>query len=452
MALDLADVARRAAELGGEEAVASVSLRKELVVRASPEGVVAPPRRTFDVLVRLMVRDGAGRIGIARCSCSLRDPQLESLAAQAHAQAAAALTDLRPLPAVAPGADHEGHDPATAALDPLHAAGAARQAAASIEMAVGRDRHACWRSEEVELAVAGHDGALATDRRTGVVLEAEALDADGGLIGWAQGSSPRMDELDAVEIGRRASPLPLPRGGDGAVVLADVDEPVVLLPPALAPLLSALGRCAFTGHSHAIGTSPFTGRSGLPVAGAGITLTDAPRYLHTLSRAIDIEGVPATAVRIIEDGVLVDVVHDSRSAAEAGTGASTGHAGELGGTPSGAHARNLVLEPGDAAGVDALVMPVDRGVVVGRVDRVVAAGPGSTRFTAIGRAAYAVERGVPVALLGDVLLTGDLVDVLATIDGLTAQAELVAALHRLPERTAAVVCPAVRTAGVRILA
>lgn len=452
MALDVADLARRAAAFGGEEAIASVSLRRELSVRATPEGVCAPPRRTFDVLVRLMVRDGAGRIGIARCSCSLGDPQLESLAEQAHAQAAAALTDLRPMPTVAQGAGHEGFDPATAALDPLHAAGAARQAAASIGMAVGRDRTACWRSEAVELAVASSDGAVATDRRTAAQIRAEAMDGDGRLVGFAQGSSPRMMDLLAEDVGHRASPLALPFDSLETVLLADAHESVVLLPPALAPLLVALGRAGFTGHSHAIGTSPFTGRAGLAVAGPGITLTDAPRFLHTLSRAIDVEGVPARPVRLVDDGLLVDVVHDTRSAAEAGTVDSTGHAGELGGTPSGAHARNLVLDGGAEAGVDALLMPIDRGVAISRIDEVVPAGPGSTRFTAIGRAAYAVDRGTPSALLGDVLLSGDLADVFGAIDGLTVRSETVAVLGRLPERSTATVCPAVRTAGIRVLA
>ena len=451
MAIDVADLARRAAAFGGEEAVASVSLRRELAVRATPEGVCAPPRRTFDVLVRLMVRDGAGRIGIARCSTSVNDAQLEALAEQAHAQAAGALTDLRPMPTVAQSAGHEGFDPATAALDALHAAGAARQAAASIGMAVGRDRTACWRSEAIELAVATSDGTVATDRRTAARISAEAMDADGRLVGTAQAASPRMMDLQADEIGRRASPLALPFGSSETVLLADSGEPVVLLPAALAPLLVALGRVAFTGHSHAIGTSPYTGRSGLPVAPTGVTLTDAPRFLHTLSRAIDVEGVPARPVRLVDDGLLADVVHDTRSAAEAGDASSTGHAGELGGTPSGAHARNLVLDGGTEAGVDALLMPIDRGVVIGRIDEVVPAGPGSTRFTAIGRAAYAVDRGTPSALQGDVLLSGDLADVLGSIDGLTVASETVAVLDRLPERTTATVCPAVRTAGVRAL-
>lgn len=451
MALDVADLARRAAEFGGEEAIASVSLRRELTVRCTPEGAAAPPRRTFDVFVRLMVRDGAGRIGVARCSASTSDDQLRALAEQAHTQAAAALTDLRALPEVSAGASHEGFDPLTAALDPLHAAGAARQAAASIGMTVGRDRTASWRSEDVELAVARSGAGLATDRRTGVQLRAEAVDADGRLVGYAQGSGPAMMDLAADAIGRRATPLALPVDRRGGPELLAAGEPIVLLPPALAPLLVALGRTAFTGHSHAVGMSPYTGRVGLPVAPASVSVTDAPRYLHTLARACDVEGVPARPVTLIDEGLLCDAIHDTRSAAEAGLLESTGHAAELGGTPSGAHARNLLLAGGDAGGVEALLMPIDRGIAVGRIDRVVPEGPGSSRFTAIGRAAYAIERGTPVRLLGDVLLSGDLTELIANIESLTTTGELVAHLDRLPERTTATFCPAVAAAGIRVL-
>ncbi|MBJ7470554.1 MAG: hypothetical protein JHD16_04600 [Solirubrobacteraceae bacterium] len=451
MALDLADLARRAAEAGGEEAVASVSLRRELTVRATPDGACAPPRRTFDLLVRLMVRDGAGRIGVARCSTSSSGAQLQALAEQAHAQAAAARTDLRPLPDVGHGAGHEGFDLPTAALDPIHAAGAARQAAAAIGMAVGRDRSAVWRSETIELAVARSGGGDATDRRTGVQLVAEAVDGDGRLVGYAQGSAPSITDLAADDIGRRATPLALPFDRSGRPQLLGAHEPLILLAPAFAPLLVAFGRAALTGHSHAVGMSPYTGRAGLPVAPEGVTLTDAPRYLHTLARAIDVEGAAACPVTLIDDGHFAETVHDTCSAAEAGLPASTGHAGELGGTPSGAAPRNLLLAGGDVASVESLLMPVDHGVVIGAVDQVAPEGPGSTRFTAIGRAAYLVDRGTPVRLLGDVFLSGDVADVVASIDGLTTASELVARLDRLPERTTATSCPTALTAGVRVL-
>lgn len=450
MALDAQDLARRAAELGGEEAVASVSVRRELAVRCGPSGALAPPRRTFDIFVRLLVRDGAGRLGVARCSASTSTDQLRFLAEQAHRSAAASQIDLRPMPDVVPGPVHLGFDPPTAALDPGRGAGEARQAAAAAHMRVGLNRAASWVAEDVEVAVARSGGGLAGDRRTGVQLTTEVTDGDGRLVGYAQASGTAAADIDAAAVGAAATPLALPFDRSGGPVLIDGREPVVLLPAALAPLLEALTRAACTGHAHAIGTSPFTGRLGTIVAPVDVTLVDDPGRADGLPRAIDVEGVPATTVSLFEAGVAGWVLHDSASAAEAGE-RSTGHAAELGGTPAGPLPRNLVLSPGIVAGIDGLLAPVERSVVIGAVQRVITDGPGSTRFSALGRAAYAVERGTPSRLLGDVLITGDLVDVLAQTEALGVRGELVAAIDRLPERTVATRCPPIRASGISVM-
>lgn len=450
MALDPVDVARRAAELGGEEAIASVTLRREVVVAAGADGALMPPRRTFDLLVRLMVRDGGGRIGVARCSTSTSLAALVALSDQAHALAGAGQIDLRPFPTVRAGEWHDGFDAVTADLDPGRAAESAREAAAAIPVGVGRRRTAQWRAEHVEFAVAASGGDLSTDRRTGIRLEAEVTDGEGRRTGYAQASAASVTAIDATAVGRAAAPLLLPFDSYGSPLFIAPSDAIVLLPPALAPLLEALARASCTGHAHATGTSPFTGRLGGPVAPALVTLRDAPQDPSGLPRSIDVEGVPAQATALVEGGFAAGVVHDSASAAEAGA-SSTGHAAELGGASAGPAARNLVLEGGAATGVDALVMPVDRSVVVAQIDRVVTGGPGSTRFTALGRAAYAIERGTPSRLLGDVLITGDLVEMLERFEELTGSTELVATLDRLPERTLATRCPAVRTRGLSVL-
>jgi predicted Zn-dependent protease len=447
MAHDLADLARRAAEIGGEEAIASVTRRDELVVRCGSEGSVLPPRASSELVIRLLVRDGAGRVGVARASGAGTTDELILLADRAHALAAAAHIDLTPLADVKPGLGHEGFDPRTAELDAGVAVDAAVAATRSIGLGVGRVRSATWRSEVVELAVARSGGGSAGDRRTGAHLVGAVVDGDGRLVGYAQGSAPRAHGIDAIGVGIAATPLELPvlRGG-GPVVLRH-DEPLVLLPPAVAPLVEALARAACTGHSHATGTSPYTGRLGSPVASEAVHLTDTPRSTATFGRAIDVEGSPALTVHLIQSGVAERVLHDAASAAEVGDG-STGHAAELGGSPAGPAARNLVLASGTAAGVAEMISQPDRAIVVGLITSVTREGPGSTRFTAIGRAAYATDRGLPSHLVGDVAITGDLVDVLAYAEALSIDAELVATIDRAPERTTATVCPAVRTAGL----
>lgn len=453
MPLDLADVARRAAEFGGEEAVASVSLRRELVVECGPDGALRPPRRTFDLLVRLLVRDGGGRLGIARCSTSVDDRQLALLAEQARAQAAGGHLDLRALPDPEPGEPHDGWDEATARLDPQQAAAAARAAAASIEFALGRGRSATWQGETVELAVARSGGGLTTDRRTGAQLVVRATDDDGLLTGYAESAATDATLLDARELGAAATPPLAPLGrARTPTVLGAQDHAVVLEPAALAPLLEAFARAACTGVSHATGTSPYTGRLGTPVAPAAVTIADSPRYLHTLARSVDVEGTPARVVPLIEDGIAAHLLHDAASAALIGMPA-TGHAAELGGAPRGPLARNLVLLEGEdpPSGLELAAELGGRVVIVGVVDAVETAGPVATSFRALARAALLVDGGAVVALLGDVVLSGDLTEAVGGVDGLGRRGQLVARLRRLPEHTTATWCPAARVRGLDVI-
>lgn len=450
MALDIADLARRAAQLGGGEAVASVSERRELVVLSGPHGTLVPPRRTSEVVVRLLIRDGAGRLGLAHCSMPTGDDALHALADRAHDNAGVAAFDLTPMSEIGPTASHEGFDLLTADLDPVVAAAAARDAAAAIGYDLGASRTARWQAEDVSVAVASSDGALARDRRTGAQLTASSVDADGRLVGLSQASSSAADRIDASAVGLAATPPVVPDGRRDGPVLAGPGDAVVLLPAALAPLLEALARAACTGHAHATGTSPHTGRLGTAVAPDLVTLWDDPSAPESFARGLDVEGVAARPVALVDRGIAADLVHDAASADEAGT-ISTGHATELGGSAQGAAPRNLVLEPGSALTAHEL-SGSGTCIVVPAVVRVMSSGPGSGRCAAIGRGAYAVTDGFPTALLGDVLLSVDLTDLLAGIESMSEAVELVATMDRMPERTRATSCPAVRTRGMTIVA
>ncbi len=296
-------------------------------------------------------------------------------------------------------------------------------------------------------------GGLAVDRRTAAQLVARATDDDGLLTGYAEGAAPQAALLDAVGLGTSAAPplAPLGRQRTPMVLRAD-DHAVVLEPAALAPLLEAFARAACTGMSHATGTSPYTGRLGTRVAPNSVTIADSPRYLHTLGRAIDVEGTPAQVVPLIEDGVAAHLLHDAASAALIGM-PPTGHAAELGGAPRGPLARNLVLLEGEGPRT-ALELAAEVGgpvVVVGVVDAVETAGPVATSFRALARAALLVDGGAVVALLGDVVLSGDLTEAIGGIEALGSRGELVARLRRLPEHTTATWCPAARIRGLDVV-
>ncbi|MFT4034262.1 MAG: metallopeptidase TldD-related protein [Patulibacter sp.] len=454
MPLDLAALARRAAEFGGEEAIASVSHRRELVVECGPDGALRPPRLRDEVWLRLLIRDAGGRLGMVQRGGPFDDASLAVAAEQARHQASGGHLDLRPFAMPQPGPEHVGFDEATARLDPVSATATARATAASIEFALGRGRSASWRGESVAFAVARSGGGQATDARTAAKLIARATDDDGLLTGYAESAATDASLLDASEVGLRASPPLAPVLLRAAPQLFRGDACAVLLEPAaLAPLLRALAGAACTGLSHATGTSPYTGRVGLPVAPATVTLLDAPSDPGTLPRSIDVEGTPASAVALIDAGRAGGVLHDTASAAEFGA-ASTGHAAALGGAPLAAAARNLVLLPAGERRIGLeLAAECDGPVVrVSRIDQVQTAGPVATRFRAIGRAASLVEGGATVALLGDVVLAGDVAAVLADVLAVGGDSQLIARLNRLPERTTATACPPLLTCGLELVA
>ena len=451
MALDLRDLARRAAELGGEEAIASVSLRRELLVRCSPTGPLLPPRRTFDLLVRLLVRDGAGRVGVARCSTSTAPEQLIVLAEQAHANAATSMTNLTPLPQPSSAGHHAGFDARTADLNPVFGAARAREAASQIGGDRAVRRLASWRAERVDVAVASAAGTVVADARTGVQLRAVAADVDGRVAAWSQASGVIADTIDAYRAGLRATPVLDRFAAPPTAAVGAPSDHVVLLAPALAPLIDALAGMAATGHAVATGLSPFTGRAGMPVASRLLTIDDDPGSPATLARGVDVEGVAGVRVALLREGTAGGVVHDTASADEVGA-ASTGHAAELGGGAAGARPRNLVVRGGTADGADALLTEADRCTVIAAISRVQLAGPGSTRFTAFGHGAYRAQGGAAVALLGDVALSGDLVDIVENVRSLSSTTELVATLDRLPERTSSTTCPAALTTGLAVFA
>src|SRR5204863_4424387 len=136
----------------------------------------------------------------------------------------------------------------------------------------------------------------------------------------------------------------------------------------VAALLGMLAYTAFNGLAHAEDRGALAGRLGSMVASPGINLADSPRLAATLPRSFDAEGVPKAPLPLIQDGVAHRIVHDTRSAAQAGGGArSTGHALEPGGAIDGPAPTNLVLIGGGAADAAELAAPIERGLYVTRL-------------------------------------------------------------------------------------
>ncbi|MCP2325408.1 putative Zn-dependent protease [Hamadaea flava] len=203
-------------------------------------------------------------------------------------------------------------------------------------------------------------GAYANSAGHFVEGEATSADFDGiarndGADSAARISSTRMSDLDGAALGDRvgrnartlASAIELPAG----------EYEVVLMPEAVADILTNFAFYGFNGKQHNEGRS--FARLGEAQFDPAITLTDDPVTPGNIGQPYDAEGTPRGVLSLVDAGVTAAVAHDRRTAAKA-EAASTGHFSEGGWGPM---TENLVLSPGSTPLPD-LIRGVRRGLLV----------------------------------------------------------------------------------------
>jgi predicted Zn-dependent protease len=444
--LDIAEAALAAA--AGADALAYVTHERSLLLRFAGN---RPTQSTAidDVTVELAVVVD-GHVGRAATN-STDSESLAACAARALlvAEAASAAT----LPCSFPGfrapdaaQPHHGHDPATAALDPV--AGAAALAVAFDTAARhGLEAHGVWTVAEDERAVVTSDGGGALDRTTDALMKLICI-APSGRSGYAGRAAVAESDVSAAPVADRAAAKALAPGPPAE--LPPGNYPVVLEPRAVGALLHLLGETALDGLAYAEGRGALVGRLGDRVATPAINLADSPRSPATLPRAFDAEGTAKRPVPLIQDGVARGVVHDARSAALAGT-ESTGHALAPGGESEGPRPTNLVLAGGGAADLDALCAPVERGVYVTRLWYENVVRPRETLVTAVTRdGTFLIEDGKATRPLRDLRLTDSVLGILSRVQDLTAAQELTSEAEYYGRRFAfGQVTPALRAGAAR---
>jgi predicted Zn-dependent protease len=443
--LDLAESALRHA---GGDAQVTVTRERSLharFARSAPTQATAVDDLTVHVLA---VRDG--RTGAAETNAT-DDAALRE--AVRRAEAAAGVTggadgDHPGLPAPTTYRAHQGHDPATAHLDPAQA-GAALQDVFAVAAEHDAEAFGLWTAAEVRVGLASTAGVRAADALTDAFVKAVVRDAD-GRSGYATDAAIAAAALDPAGAARRAAAV-LPRGE--LAELPPGDHPVVLGPEAVAELLMFLGYLAFNGLAHAEGRGALAGRLGSRVAAPCVSLSDEPRYGATLPRAFDADGVPKAPLPLLQDGVAHAVVHDIRSAARAGGAArTTGHALVPGGSPFGPVPTNLVLLGGGAVDETELSAPIERGLYVNRFWYVNPVVEKETLLTGVTRdGTHLIEDGQITRPLRDVRFTDSALGLLARTQALTATPRLVGESEFYGRRSpGGVVCPALRASALRI--
>jgi PmbA protein len=425
-ALDLAERAL-AHVRDGDGALVTVASERSLLLRfarSHPTQATAVEDATISIAV---VCDG--HVGGASTN---RDDD-DSLVACARAAEAAAMTAARTggrgpypgFPAPDSPKEHHGFDAETAELDPA-VGGQALATAFEVAAAHGVEAHGVWSAGDVETAIAGSTGLAVVDRVTDAFMKTTCISPD-GRSGWANCTSCRIGDLDPAALAEAAAV----RATGGFAARREVERlepgtyPVVLAPAAVAEMLDWLAFTAFNGLAHAEGRGALVGKLGTRVAAASIHLADAPRYRRTLPRAFDAEGVPKRPLPLIQDGVAMGVVHDTRSAALVEDAHSTGHALAPGGSSWGPLPTNMVLIGGGARDEAELCEPIERGVYVTRLWYTNVIRPNETLITGVTRdGTFLIEDGTIAAPLEDVRLTDSVLNVLERTEALTGRHKL----------------------------
>ena len=333
---ELALAQRALGYLDGDQAQATVTSERSLVSRFARSAATQATAIDDTSVELLCVLDG--HTGAASTN-QLDDEGLAVAASRARAAAAAgARSGSGPypgLPAPAATRPHDGFDAATAMLDPAEA-GAALNAAFATAGTAGLEAFGIWTAGEVRTAIASSTGITLTDAVTDAHMKVIARD-QAGRSGYAATTAVSVGAIDAAALAAAAaakvSTTPPGELGPG-------EYRVVLDHAAVGTVLEFLGWLAFNGLAHAEQRGALCGRLGERVAAPCVSLADSPRAPGTLPRSFDAEGVPKRPLPLIQDGIAHAVVHDTRSAAQAGA-SSTGHALAPGGAPDGPAPTNL---------------------------------------------------------------------------------------------------------------
>jgi PmbA protein len=296
--------------------------------------------------------------------------------------------------------------------------------AAKLELAIGVDvaaREFDPRISQVEqtiyaddrstVAIANSDGFRGAWEATGAYAYSSAFAGSGDelMTGLGLGIARGPGGLDPEAIGREAAERALAMLGAGR---AQPRRAPVVFDEFTAASLVGIAAAALSGEAVLRGRSPFVGRSGEQIASSVLTLTDDGVIPDgPASAPFDGEGVLQRVTPLIADGRVANMLYDSRTAREAGTG-STGNArrGSYRSAPA-PGATNVIVGAG-AATLDELFAEAGDGFyVTNLVGLHSGVNPVSGQFS-VGASGIEIKRGKLAGPVREATIAGDLITTL----------------------------------------
>jgi predicted Zn-dependent protease len=299
-------------------------------------------------------------------------------------------------------------------------------------------------------AVATTRGCARSHESTISAFRVWALETPGA--GGASGYGGHVHrDLDALRVdGEVERAIASCKASRNPIALDEGTYDVVMEPEAVTELLEWLAMIGFGAPEVEQGTSPFAGRLGERITGAGVEIAEDPLDPSELGFGVpfDREGTPRRRVSLVEQGVARAVLYDRTYAARHGvesTGSSVlpslGSSGGIGPTA-------VCLGAGTAAGVDELIAGVERGLYVCRLHYVNGLlEPRRAVMTGLTRdGCFLIEKGKVTRSVGNMRFTDSFLEALARCDGATGARK---AIPTWWSDAGAFVAPAIRTRALR---
>ena len=201
----------------------------------------------------------------------------------------------------------------------------------------------------------------------------------------------------------------------GAATVPSGSYDIVLFCEAAVELIEAFAG-VFSAEEAQKGKSRLAGREGSAVGSAVLTIVDDPlRPGGYASAPFDDEGVAAFTKNVMDNGKLVTLLHNLKTAAKAGA-RSTGNAAKAGlaGAVHVSHS-NLYVKPGELS-FDGMLRKLGNGLLITELEGLHAGvNPISGDFSLSARG-FQVENGAKTAPVEQIVLSGNFYDMLHHVD------------------------------------
>jgi PmbA protein len=207
--------------------------------------------------------------------------------------------------------------------------------------------------------------------------------------------------------------------------------PVIFTPHGVASALLTPIALAFNGKTVLEGASPLKNRLGEQVFDKKLTLWDDATIAYGVgSYPCDDEGTPSQRLPLIDDGKVSSFLYDLQTAASADT-RSTGNGRRMGGSPPRPAISSLIIGGGGLSFKD-MVEDVKEGLIV---EQLIGADQGNLLAGDFGGnilLGYKVENGEIVGRVKDVMISGNIYQVLRELLGIGRELRWVEGILQTP--------------------